>query len=261
MNQRMKAAATIQRIADSGLDIDTQDYRALAEIAAWLARIGQKPIVCLCGSTRFSQAFHEANLRETLEGRIVLSIGCDFKSDTDLLLAGELTPEDKERLDQLHLHKISLADEVLVLNRNGYIGASTTNEIAHALAHNKPIRWLEEDQAPGLLTIEEIREAYRADEILEYHITGNENDPSHHLPEPGWYPCVVTFVDENGNVEIVLTDPDLNEQDAIVLNKNIPIAFRRIAAEPPMSSGEMLQAIREETDEPIPSLAELINLD
>ena len=64
MNQRLKAAATIQRIADSGLDIDTQDYQALTEIAAWLALIGQKPIVCLCGSTRFSQAFHEANLRE-----------------------------------------------------------------------------------------------------------------------------------------------------------------------------------------------------
>src|SRR6266704_190453 len=51
-------------------------------------------IVCLCGSTRFSEAFHEANLRETLVGKIVLSIGCDFKSDTDLLLAGQLTPED-----------------------------------------------------------------------------------------------------------------------------------------------------------------------
>src|SRR5581483_8236430 len=68
-------------------------------------------IVCLCGSTRFSQAFHEANLRETLAGKIVLSIGCDFKSDTDLLLAGELTAEDKARLDELHLRKIDLADE------------------------------------------------------------------------------------------------------------------------------------------------------
>lgn len=30
-------------------------------------------IVCLCGSTRFLQAFREANLRETLDGKIVLS--------------------------------------------------------------------------------------------------------------------------------------------------------------------------------------------
>src|SRR5437879_5969054 len=81
-----------------------------------LAMAADKPrIVCLCGSTRFSDAFHEANLRETLAGKIVLSIGCDFKSDTDLLLAGELTAEDKRRLDELHLRKIDLADEVLIL--------------------------------------------------------------------------------------------------------------------------------------------------
>lgn len=34
-----KAAATIQRIADSGLDLDTNDYRALVEIAQWLTTI------------------------------------------------------------------------------------------------------------------------------------------------------------------------------------------------------------------------------
>jgi hypothetical protein len=100
-------------------------------------------IVCLCGSTRFSEAFHEANLRETLAGRIVLSIGCDFKSDTDLLLAGELTEQDKQRLDELHLRKIDLADEVLILNVGGYTGASTRRELAYALDQGKHVRWLE----------------------------------------------------------------------------------------------------------------------
>lgn len=104
-------------------------------------------IVCLCGSTRFSQAFHDENLKETLAGRIVLSIGCDFKSDTDLMLAGELTQEDKDRLDELHLRKIDLADEILVLNVGGYIGASTTREIAYARTCGKRVRWLEEKQA------------------------------------------------------------------------------------------------------------------
>lgn len=76
----------------------------------------EKPtIVCLCGSTRFSEAFHTANLKETLAGRIALSIGVDTKSDEDLILAGELTQEDKQRLDELHLRKIDLADEILVL--------------------------------------------------------------------------------------------------------------------------------------------------
>lgn len=104
----------------------------------------KKPtIVCLCGSTRFSRAFHEANLKETLAGRIVLSIGCDFKSDTDLLLAGELTEQDKTRLDELHLCKIALADEVLVLNVGGYVGQSTQREIDYAMNNGKHIRWLE----------------------------------------------------------------------------------------------------------------------
>ncbi len=41
-------------------------------------------IVCLCGSTRFSEAFQQANLMETLDGNIVLTIGCDMRSDADI---------------------------------------------------------------------------------------------------------------------------------------------------------------------------------
>ena len=100
-------------------------------------------IVCLCGSTRFSEAFHEANLRETLAGNIVLSIGCDFKSDKDLELAGELTQEDKARLDELHLRKIDLADEVFILNVGGYVGESTRRELTYAQVQGKQLRYLE----------------------------------------------------------------------------------------------------------------------
>ena len=100
----------------------------------------EKPIiVCLCGSTRFSEAFRTANLKETLAGKIVLSIGCDFKSDDAL----GLTAEDKKRLDELHLRKIDLADEVLILNVGGYIGESTRNELEYARVKGKGIRFLE----------------------------------------------------------------------------------------------------------------------
>lgn len=97
-------------------------------------------IVCLCGSTRFSGAFREANFIETYRGRIVLSIGCDFKSDEAL----GLTAADKARLDELHLRKIDLADEVLILNVGGYIGESTKRELDYARKHGKIIRFLEE---------------------------------------------------------------------------------------------------------------------
>ena len=97
-------------------------------------------IVCLCGSTRFGEAFREANLRETLAGRIVLSIGCEWHSDQAL----GLTEEDKKRLDELHLKKIDLADEVYILNVGYYVGESTMKEIQHARKQGKIIRWLEE---------------------------------------------------------------------------------------------------------------------
>jgi len=100
----------------------------------------KKPIiVCLCGSTKFSAAFKKANFQETLAGKIVLSIGCDFKSDDAL----GLTDADKERLDELHLRKIDLADEVLILNVGGYIGKSTRNELNYAVKNKKRIRYLE----------------------------------------------------------------------------------------------------------------------
>lgn len=119
-------------------------------------------IVCLCGSTRFGEAFHEANLKETLAGRIVLTIGCDFKSDKDLELAGTLTPEDKERLDALHLCKIDLADEELMLNVGGYLGESSRRELAHAKIQGKTIRWLEEpcnNTSVGVILLSEDRQS------------------------------------------------------------------------------------------------------
>jgi hypothetical protein len=100
-------------------------------------------IVCLCGSTRFGEAFAEANLRETVAGRIVLSIGCCLKSD-DKRWPDAVTRETlKEALDELHLRKIDLADEILVLNVKGYVGESTAREIDYARAQGKPVRYWE----------------------------------------------------------------------------------------------------------------------
>jgi DNA-binding MarR family transcriptional regulator len=95
-------------------------------------------IVCLCGSTRFKRAYEEATLAETLAGRIVLSVGCYAHHDSI-----PVTREQKEALDALHLRKIALADEVLVLNQGGYMGESTAREIIYARGLGKPLRFLE----------------------------------------------------------------------------------------------------------------------
>ena len=109
------------------------------------------PVVCLCGSTRFGDQFRAANLRLTLAGQIVLSIGCDTRADADLAAAGALgtdLTQVKARLDDLHKRKIDLSDYVLVLNPGGYIGDSTRSEIAYARATGKPVTYLEPPGGP-----------------------------------------------------------------------------------------------------------------
>lgn len=89
-------------------------------------------IVCLCGSTKFREAFEKANHDETLHGKIVLTVGV-YQCDV---------PSLKESLDLLHRHKIDMADEILVLNVGYYIGESTAREIAYAHSKGKHIRYL-----------------------------------------------------------------------------------------------------------------------
>lgn len=107
-------------------------------------------IVVLCGSTRFSKAFADANLTETLAGKIVLTVGSMTHSDSHIRAcikcgrvegvdvregdfcktaavgkdnAHEFHPLNSEhhvgtkgKLDTLHKKKIEMADEVFVLN-------------------------------------------------------------------------------------------------------------------------------------------------
>jgi hypothetical protein len=106
------------------------------------------PIVCLCGSTRFWRTFQEAGLKETLAGRIVLSIGAAAGTDDEHF--GNLSRDEYERvkaeLDELHLRKIDLADEVLILDVNSYIGESTQRELEYAIRQGKRIRFWEQEQ-------------------------------------------------------------------------------------------------------------------
>lgn len=109
-------------------------------------------IVCLCGSTRFKDAFLEANKQETLDGRIVLSVGMFPHTDNGGHAEQVLGENVKAMLDQLHKAKIDLADEIIVLNVGGYVGKSTKSEITYALRRGKPIRWLEPESADEILS-------------------------------------------------------------------------------------------------------------
>jgi len=94
------------------------------------------PIVCLCGSTRFRDAYETATREYTLNGWIVLSVGYFGASDPP-------DSEIKARLDALHLAKIRLAQCIHVLNVGGYVGESTQREIAYAFAIGRDLSFLD----------------------------------------------------------------------------------------------------------------------
>ena len=89
-------------------------------------------IITLCGSTKFKKEYLEWQKKLTLEGHIVLTVGCWPHTDGD-----KISPEQKEMIDKLHLCKIDLSDEIYVINPKGYIGESTKREIDYAMAHEK----------------------------------------------------------------------------------------------------------------------------
>lgn len=105
---------------------------------------GSRPrVVTLCGSTKFKDAYEEAQLQETLAGKIVLTVGGYLHKDER---TRQLMEQDnnKARVDELHFRKIDMSDEILVLNVGGYIGYSTEREIAYARSRGLRIRYLVE---------------------------------------------------------------------------------------------------------------------
>jgi len=104
--------------------------------------IGNYKIVTLCGSTRFRDDFISEQKRLTLEGNIVISVGLFGHSGDEEVWSEHIKP----MLDEMHLRKIDLADEIFVINRGGYVGSSTRNEIEYARKTNKPVTYMEAAQ-------------------------------------------------------------------------------------------------------------------
>ena len=101
--------------------------------------VGKYKVITLCGSTRFKDAFIDAQKQLTLEGKIVISVGL-FGHSGDEEVWAEGT---KEMLDDMHKRKIDMADEIFVINVGGYIGLSTRSEIEYAIETGKAVRYLE----------------------------------------------------------------------------------------------------------------------
>lgn len=102
-------------------------------------------IICLCGSTRFTEQMLIKQWELTKQGFVVLSwcaLPDSYFIGPDTTHIGDQEGV-KELVDEVHKRKIDLADEVLILNIGGYIGESTRSEIEYAESHGKMIQYLE----------------------------------------------------------------------------------------------------------------------
>ena len=109
--------------------------------------VGKYKVITLCGSTKFKNEFLKAQKDLTLKGNIVISVGLfghsgDFEV-WENMDEGTLT-KTKEMLDDMHKRKIDMADEIFVINVNGYIGDSTKSEIEYAIKTGKKVNYLED---------------------------------------------------------------------------------------------------------------------
>ena len=93
-------------------------------------------IVTLCGSTKFKQQYLEMEKRLSLEGKIVLSCNLFNHADNE-----DLTGDEQEMLDELHLRQIDLSNSVYIIDVGNYIGESTKREIEYAKSQGKNIRY------------------------------------------------------------------------------------------------------------------------
>ena len=99
---------------------------------------GKFNVITLCGSTRFRAEYERVQKELTLQGNIVISVGLFGHSGDDEVWKDGV----KEMLDEMHLAKIDMADEIFVINPGGYVGQSTSREIAYARSRGKTVKSL-----------------------------------------------------------------------------------------------------------------------
>ena len=94
-------------------------------------------VVTLCGSMRFQNEMMEIAEKLAREGECVLTPVYMVTKDC------EISEEEVKRLKLEQFKRIELANEVFVVNVDGYVGESTMAEIEFAERNGKRVRWME----------------------------------------------------------------------------------------------------------------------
>ena len=101
-------------------------------------------VVTMCGSTKFKEEYLKSITQLTYLGCLVLF--CPIFHHAD----GIKIPENKTKMIRdIHLQRIRMCDEIFVVNKNGYIGSSTQEEIEYATKLGKTINYLESINEKG----------------------------------------------------------------------------------------------------------------
>lgn len=93
-------------------------------------------VVTLCGSMRFQSEMMEIAEKLAREGECVLTPVYMVMKDC------EISEEEVKRLKLEQFKRIELADEIFVVNVDGYVGESTMAEIEFAERYEKRVRWM-----------------------------------------------------------------------------------------------------------------------
>lgn len=92
-------------------------------------------VITVCGSMRFIKEMMEIAEKLYLEGNCMLMpLYNANRPDKD-----SYTEEEGKKLDQMHKERIKLANAIVVVNKDNYIGSSTSKEIEYAKSLNKEI--------------------------------------------------------------------------------------------------------------------------
>ncbi|KKL65822.1 hypothetical protein LCGC14_2151170, partial [marine sediment metagenome] len=159
---------------------------------------GGPKIICLCGSSRFVDTMAVMAWNFEKEGAIAMGLHLLPHWYTDKAHHQGEHEGVAERMDELHLRKIDLSDEVFVVNVGGYYGDSTAREIEYARDHGKPVRFLEDkitreppaevEDAPGGPTgIKRLRDA------CERWLAGTKCSHPAIIGDDGFEKCVVEY--------------------------------------------------------------------
>ncbi|EZH66011.1 hypothetical protein DH09_14400 [Bacillaceae bacterium JMAK1] len=97
-------------------------------------------VITLCGSTKFKEEFEHANAMLTLEGHAVISVSF-FEQYEGI----KISNDQLRMFEEIHMRKIDLADEVMIIDPTGYIGDSTSKEITYANNSGKKVTYYSQE--------------------------------------------------------------------------------------------------------------------